>query len=354
MARPFRVAVVGGLGFGDLTESMARGFRSAGCLAEIIPYRNLLPSLHRPGVLGSGAATRALCAFVRSGAERDLVRMLRAYEPRLVLFVKCDDLEPGVYDDVRKDTGAVLAAFHPDDPFAAAGWLRRGPSHANAVGQMRKVDVFLVWSRSLVRKAAAAGANAHVLTFAADPVVHHPVPLSAEDRRTFGADVSFVGNWDAERERWLSNLSKTEGCRLVIWGNAYWGKACRDRALRAAWRGRPLVGEDMARAALASAVNLNVLRVQNKDACNMRTFEIPSCGGFLLHERSEGLQDILRPGTECDDFGTPEELLAKVKYWLGRPKQRNAIAERGHSAMKRHTYEARAREILRFLDSQKQ
>ncbi len=350
MARPLRVAVVGGLGFGDLTESMARGFRSAGCLAEIIPYRNLLPSLHVPGLIGSGAATRALSAVARGGAERHLVRMLRAFEPKLVLFVKCDDLDPGVYADVRARTGAVLAAFHPDDPFAAAGWLRRGPSHANAIGQMRKVDVFFVWSTRLVRKAAAAGANAHVLSFAADPVVHHPVSMSAKDRRVFGADVSFVGNWDAERERWLSKLSKTEGCSLAIWGNAYWGKACRDRALRAAWRGGPLVGEDMARAALASSVNLNVLRLQNKDACNMRTFEIPSCGGFLLHERSEGLRGILKPGTECDDFATPEELLAKVKYWLGRPKQRQEIAKRGHSAMKRHTYEARAREILSFVN----
>jgi hypothetical protein len=348
MARPVRVAVVGGLGFGGLTESMARGFRSAGCQTEVIPFRNMFPSLHRPELHGSGAAARVVSRLALGGAERLLIRMLRAFGPTVVLFVKCDDIRPGVYAKVRATTGAALAAFHPDDPFAVAGWLRRGPSHGNAMGQMKSVDAFFVWSRKLALQASDAGAHAHLLWFAADPLVHHPVALSPRDLEVFGADVTFVGNWDRERERWLSRI---EGCRLAIWGDAYWSTACTDRRLRAAWRGKPLVGEDMAKAVLATAVNLNVLRTQNKNACNMRTFEIPACGGFLLHERSEGLLEILEPGVECDDFGTPEELCAKIRYWLRLPKRRQEAADRGHVAIQRHTYEARAREILRIAQA---
>jgi spore maturation protein CgeB len=274
--------------------------------------------------------------------------MLRAFRPVLVLFVKCDDIRPAVYERVRAATGACLAAFHPDDPFEARGWLRRGPAApGNALGQMRSVDSFFVWSDRLAQQAARAGARAHVLSFAADPLLHHPVALSDSDLERFGADACFVGNWDRERERWLSSV---DGCRLAIWGDSYWGSACNNRRLRAAWRGRPLVGDDMAKAVLASAINLNVLRIQNKNACNMRTYEIPACGGFLLHERSDGLHRILTPGVECDDFGTPDELLAKVRHWLGDAKRRREIAERGHAKIQRHTYQARAREILRVVD----
>jgi len=120
------------------------------------------------------------------------------------------------------------------------------------------------------------------------------------------------------------------------------------------WRGRPLRGKEMVRATRASKINLNILRTQNKNACNMRSFEIPCCGGFMVHERSEDLSGLLKPGSEYEDFGSPQELVEKIKQYLQLEHRRKEIAARGHQAvLKRHTYRSWAERVIDIWRSSK-
>jgi spore maturation protein CgeB len=264
-----------------------------------------------------------------------------------VVFVKCDDLHRSTYKAMRTIIPVVMA-FHPDDPFRQKTLLRGGPSHRRALVQMREVDQYLVWSRRLVERAHEAGARrASYIPFACDPMLHHPVPISSEDRGLFAADICFVGNWDAERERWLSELAEED---LALWGSSYWTR-CTDERLRSRWKGREVVAHEMAKAVGCARINLNILREQNKDACNMRTFEIPACGGFLLHERSKELAGLLRPGSECDDFSTPNELREKVRYYLQHEDERARIAANGHAGIMRQTYKEWAEQLLQLAES---
>jgi hypothetical protein len=337
--------VVGGRAQAGLTASIARGFAAAGTQVTLVPYANWQHNLYRPSIRGSSLVSRPLAAVERPVAEARLVAAIHAQQPDLVLFVKTDDLHAWAYRGLRRVAPhAVLAAFHPDDPFRLDG--RGGASHARARVQMREVDRYFLWSHELCAQASATGARrVTYLPFAADPELHHPVEVTDSDRAAYGGDVCFVGNWDAERESWLRHLGF---CDLAVWGNAYWSTRCRDAALRRRWRGRELIGVEMAKAARASRININVLRTQNKGACNMRTFELPACGGFMLHERSADLPGLFRPGLECDDFGSPEELVEKVRYWLA-PEQagmREALAAAGLSAARRQTYASFAERVL--------
>jgi spore maturation protein CgeB len=339
------VAVVGGRALGGLTASVVRGFAGAGTQVTLVPYANWRPSLYLPSIRGSSLVSRPLVALERPIAEARLVAAIRNQQPDLVLFVKSDDLHGWVYRALRRAAPrAVLAVFHPDDPFRLDG--HGGASHPRALLQMGAIDSYFLWSHELCAQAAARGARGVTyLPFAADPELHHPVELTERDRSTYGADVCFVGNWDPEREGWLRRL---DFCDLAIWGNGYWSTRCRDRWLRTRWRGRELVGAEMAKAALASRVNVNVLRVQNKGACNMRTFELPACGGFMLHERSADLPGLFRPGVECDDFGSPAELVDKVRQYLApeQEERRRALAAAGLGAARRQTYVSFAERVL--------
>ncbi len=340
-----RVAVVGGRARGGLTASVASGFAQAGAEAALVPYTDWRHDLYRPSIRGSSLVSRPLVTLERPIAEARLVAAIRNQQPDLVLFVKSDDLHRWVYRAIRRVAPrTTLAAFHPDDPFRLDG--RGGASHGRARLQMREVDSYFLWSHDLCSRAAAEGARrVGYLPFAADPALHHPVDLTEADRATYAADVCFVGNWDPEREGWLRHL---DFCDLAIWGNGYWSTRCRTPWLRKRWRGRELLGDEMARAALASRVNLNVLRVQNKGACNMRTFELPACGSFMLHERSADLPGLFRPGVECDDFGSPAELVEKVRHYLApeRDTQRRAMAAAGLAAARRQTYASFAERVL--------
>jgi hypothetical protein len=337
------VAVVGGFYYGSMAESVARGFEANGCVVERIPYESWKPSFYSQTVRGSGLVTRAAATLCRPVAEARLVAAIRALRPSIVFFLKCDDVHAVAYRAMRMPE-SLLFAFHPDDPFNSGTWLRVGPSNRRAIVQLRAVDAYFIWSRDLVDRATRVSARAvHYLSFAFDPELHGAMDLTLRDRAIYGAQVTFVGNWDTERETWLRHIPPN---LLAIWGTEYWRTRCHDAVLRSAWRGRVLVGGEMAKATLASAINLNVLRAQNKDACNMRTFEIPGCGGFMLHERSRDLPELFRPGVECDDFGSPDELHRKIDYYLSHPEERARIASAGRDAALRHTYSDWAAQVL--------
>jgi spore maturation protein CgeB len=339
-----RVAVVGGYEFNALCESLTRGFRDAGCQAEIMPYLNWYPNLYNSSRRGSALASRLARSLYRPHVEAILLRTIEAFQPKLIIFVKCDDLSKAFYTRLRRVCKAPIGSFHPDDPLNQTLWLKSGSVHRRALHQIAQCDISFFWSKEVMQRAVTSiGRDCRYLPFAADPAIHHFVPNSDNDTIRLGSDVCFVGNWDEERERWLTPIADLG---LAIWGGSYWGTRCKDERLRNAWRGRPLYGDEMAKACLASKVNLNILRNQNKDACNMRTFEIPACGGFLLHERSAALGEMFRIGVECAEFGTPDELRKTILHYLSAPAERETIADNGHKRSTEHTYLDRATRIL--------
>lgn len=58
---------------------------------------------------------------------------------------------------------------------------------------------------------------------------------------------------------------------------------------------------------------INILRDQNKDSTNMRTFEIPSLGCVLIHEKSEQAEKIFKNGEEMIFFNSQDELINGIK-----------------------------------------
>lgn len=70
------------------------------------------------------------------------------------------------------------------------------------------------------------------------------------------------------------------------------------------------------------------------------TFGIPMCGGFLLTEYFDGLEDYFKIGEEVESFITNEEAVDKIKYYLKHNNKRKRIALAGRErVLKDHTYE---------------
>lgn len=332
--------------------SARRGFEQLGLEVSYVPYLDWQPHISLGRLRGAGVITRVLGGVVRPALEARLVAELTRARPDLVLFLKCDDLHAATYRLVRAVTRARLVAFHPDDPWNRWTLVRAGPAHGRAGVQMRSVDHMFLWSRPLVERAREAGVRCDYLTFACDPALHARVEEPSEDeRRALGSEVCFIGNWDEEREAWLGPLADA-GLGLALWGSDYWVSRCRHPGLRRAWRGRPLVGREQAVAARTSGVMVNVLRRQNKGSCNMRTFEIPCAGGFMLHERSPEAAEFFPPGIAAGGFGSPEELVVEARRWLADPEGRERIAAEGHRRALAWTYREWAQALLAALGGQ--
>jgi len=78
-----------------------------------------------------------------------------------------------------------------------------------------------------------------------------------------------------------------------------------------------------------------------------RNFEIPGCGGFLLTNPADNLEDYYIFGKEIAVFNNTDELIDKIKYYLTHNKERETITRAGYQrTIKEHTYEKRFQEIF--------
>ena len=128
----------------------------------------------------------------------------------------------------------------------------------------------------------------------------------------------------------------------------------RNPLLKKKWIPVSARGKDYVKVCKASKIILNFLRKQNLGSHNMRTFEVPGCGGFLLTLRSEEQLEFFEEEKEIACFSTLEELQDKIKFYLPREELRHKIAEAAHMKVAQgHTYLDRAKRVLKVYNEMK-
>lgn len=270
--------------------------------------------------------------------NKKLLNIANDCKPDLIFIHKGLLVYPETLKEIKANNAALLFIFNPDDPF--------NPSVSSKFirNSIPIYDVYFIWTKNLISKLENAGAK-HVeyLPFACEPELHYPISLTEEDRKIYGSDVVFVGNWDEEREKWLSEL---KDYNLAIWGTDYWGKRCKNKFLKSCWKDKAVVGNEMSKILQSSKICLNILRVQNKRSHNMRTFEIPASYGFMMHERSDEVMEFFEENKDAIYFSTPKDLKEKVNYYLPRDGLRKEITEKAFQKAQRYTYYERVKRII--------
>ena len=77
---------------------------------------------------------------------------------------------------------------------------------------------------------------------------------------------------------------------------------------------------------------------------------MPGAGGFLLTETAPDLDRYFAIDREIATFDTPDELIAKTRYFLDRPDARDSVARAGHERTRiEHTYERRFSQVVERL-----
>lgn len=270
-------------------------------------------------------------------------QQLAEVSPGLFLVLNGDLLMPDTVQQAMS-AGVRVFIFHADNPLPPWGSNRPETLSAALI-----CDTYLTWSRQLAGQLSEIGVNrVEYLPFAWDPVVWPYVGLSAAPAH----QVVFVGGWDKEREAFLKELS--EQFDLKIWGPPYWRTRTRPGSpLPRCWQGTAVEGPQAAQILADSAIALNLLRQQNlPDGVNMRTFEVPGCGGFALATRTKGALTILPEDSVGVYFDDLEECCIQIERFLARPVERVELAESAHARVAdEHQYAHRARKILDVFHS---
>jgi hypothetical protein len=200
-----------------------------------------------------------------------------------------------------------------------------------------------------------AGRRMLFLPHGYDPEVHRPVELDANDIRDYAHDVTVIASHTAHKENILTALVKLmPGLDLHIYGDR-WRASSHAPVLKRHIRGMGLFGSTYAKAVCAARINLAITSWSDRpevDETTTRTYEIPACGGFMLHERTPELLDLYEEGKEVACFGSVEELADKIQHYLAHPQQREAIAHAGHArCVPAYSYDNRVQEILRYHET---
>ena len=74
-------------------------------------------------------------------------------------------------------------------------------------------------------------------------------------------------------------------------------------------------------------------------------------GGFVLSTYCPETAELFEENKEIVFFRTPEELLAKVDYYLAHDDERRQIARAGHAkVVSCYTYDRKIRELLAWME----
>lgn len=169
--------------------------------------------------------------------------------------------------------------------------------------------------------------------------------------RTAGIDVETRGlGWPAgrvgqseliefiNRSRINLNLANASVKYVSNWINPIDRIALYQPGLRRIWRH------------LRSNLPFGLVKSQPITQIKGRNFEVPGCGGFLLTEYVNGIEDYYEPDQEVVCYSSKDEMIEKIKYYLVHDSERERIAQAGYKAtLDKHTYVHRFNQIFRNL-----
>lgn len=277
--------------------------------------------------------------------SRRLLRRLVAERADLVWVGKGAWAMPWLWREFKRQCpGSALVCCNSDNPIVT---YSRGGNRPWVTASIPCFDLYVTYNRQLLEPLRQAGARRVLrLPFAWDPVVHPVIQVSEAERQRYSCDVIFVGNGDATRERWLDGIHReARDCswRIAVYGS--WPR-CRSDRVREALRGTAIYGADMVKAIRSAKLALNILRDQNVGSHNMRTFEIPGCGGLMLSQHSPEQEEFFPSGEAAVYFKDAAEAANQITRLLANEPELSQLRARAVQVVRNHTYVERARVLL--------
>ena len=340
-----RILCIGETWFGSDARAAFAALRKLGHSVHVIDETHFVP------IEWQSLATRAVRKIFRKAMIGELtrhsVRVMDLFRPDAVFVFKGNHVSPDILEAAR-ERGIISVNYYPEVSFMAHG--------AEIPRALLRYDhVFNTKTYGVEDMKKHGVQSVSFMPPGYDPELHQPVALTDADRSRFGCDVSFIGTWSPKKEKILAELREAlPQMHLRVWG-CQWEKRVT-RSLDSAVMGMEIVGEDYTRAICASSICLGILSeartgASSGDLITARTFQIPACGTFMLHERNSEVLEYFREGEEAEFFSDGRELASKVQHYLDNPAERSRIAEGGLSRSHQGGYsiENRMREVADWV-----
>ena len=323
---------------GDLSTSYVGGLKDTPCTILKVHLG------HHPGRGLAGIPLRAVRRYLPQigyqHANRNLLRAVRQVKPHVVWLFKGMEIYSRTLSRLRQEN-IILVNYNADHPFE---FYFRGSGNANVRASIPQYDLHITYSRHIARQLCQAYPDLPVTVIPFGHDVDEEQYRALEDVKEIPR-AAFIGNPDKYRRGKLLALASA-GIALDVYGHRWESFLQPIDGLRLMG---PLSGQELLLALRAYRVQLNLLRPHNIHSHNMRSFEVPACGGIMLAEDTLEHRQFFENGHEAFYFSSEQEMIERTHELLALPKEqadRIRAAARQRCVNGDYSYRARAHQAL--------
>lgn len=231
---------------------------------------------------------------------------------------------------------AIWINIFPDDPFNPE--ITKAYNY-NFLDTIQFYDYFCIWSRKILEKLKKIinSKNLIYLPFGYDNFIHYPSKKNFKRKL-----ITFVGTLDAKRAKFLN---KVKNININVHGNNSYKfkKIVNNKNIKFY---HEVSGEEFRDLMKRSIVSINILRNQNKNSHNMKTFEIPAMNCLMLTTKSREQNNFYPENKACLMYSNLDQFNKKIDYIINNHNKISKIRSLGYKISKKYSYLNRAKKLL--------
>ncbi|MBM3917816.1 MAG: glycosyltransferase [Sphingomonadales bacterium] len=237
--------------------------------------------------------------------QKRLIHELEGQFFDLIWVFKGMELTPHTLKTLKNQTTRLIN-FNPDNPFIFSG---KGSGNKNITRSIHLYDEHFTYDHEVKSRIESEfGIKCTLVPFGFDNEV-----ISTEELNEVGEikAVCFVGNPDAYRTKILQDILN-QGLPLHVYGHD-WQQYLSHPNLTIHGA---VYEKEYYKTLRKYRVQLNIMRVHNLVSHNMRSIEVPGCGGIMLAPRTKDHEAFFEEGKEAFFFVDVKELVVQAQKLL--------------------------------------
>jgi len=338
-----KILIVGSSKPYALEKSYTKHFKELSVDVEIFNAHDLFLDYYEKSLLNKICFRFSLSNIIRK-INHLLLDKITKDKYDVIWVFKGMEIFPKTLERLKKHCG-LLACYNPDHPFQFHG---RGSGNKYVKNSIEIYDVYGTYSLEIEEELKKKyNVKTMVLPFGYEK---KEISLPNEDNEI--NRICFIGFADRQRADAIKLLLDDE-IPVDVYGNN-WNKYLNTYKNSLLKVHGPVFNDDYIKTAIKYKVQLNLLRPQNKNSHNMRTFEMPGLACIMLAPDSEEHQKLFTESTEAFFYQSSEEMIQKTRQILDLPYSsaltiRQAALQRSISSG--YSYKSRTKQVLAIFNN---